>query len=57
MKKFWDSLDKKYVKICGYASATVIITIIILGLLYSSGVFWVRLWSIFTAVLKPVVIG
>ena len=57
MKKLWESLDKKYVKICGYASASVIITIIILGLLYSSGGFWVRLWTIFTAVLKPVVIG
>ena len=57
MKKLWESLDKKYVKICGYASATVIITIIILGLLYSSGGFWARLWTIFTAVLKPVVIG
>ncbi len=57
MKKLWESLDKKYVKICGYASATVILTIVILGVLYSSGAFWNRLWSIFTAVLKPVVIG
>ena len=57
MKKIWEKLDKKYVKICAYASVSVILTIIFLGLLYSSGGFWVRLWSIFTAVLKPIVIG
>ena len=57
MRKFWDSLDKKYLKVCGYASATVLVVLIIIGLMFATGGFWVRLWSIFTAVLKPLVVG
>ncbi len=57
LKRFWSMLDKKYAKICLYSSVTVIITLIVLVLLYSTAEFWGRLWSIFTAVLKPMVIG
>ena len=57
LKKLWDSLDIKYAKICLYTSVTVILTVIVLGLLYATGTFWIRLWSIFTAVLKPIIIG
>ena len=56
-KRFWNSLDKKYAKICLYSSVTVIITFMLLGLIVSSGGFWQRLWAIFTAVLKPIVVG
>ncbi|MBR7088644.1 MAG: AI-2E family transporter, partial [Mogibacterium sp.] len=46
-----------YTKICSYAALTVIITVVALMLLYYSGGFWAKLWALFTAVLKPVVIG
>ena len=57
LKTFWSSLDKKYAKICLYASVTVIVTLIVLCLLYWTTGFWSRLWTIFTAVLKPLVVG
>ncbi len=57
LKRFWSSLDKKYAKICLYASVTVIVTLIVVCLLYWTTGFWTRLWTIFTAVLKPLVIG
>ena len=57
MDKFFDRFDKKYLKICLYASITTLITIGIILLLISSGSFWVKLWSIFSAVLKPIIIG
>ena len=57
LKKLWDKLDKKYAKICLYVSVTVIVTFIIVGLIYTSGGFWMRLWTIFTAVLKPIIVG
>ena len=56
-RKFWESLDKKYAKICLYASVTVILTLAVIGFTIATGGFWSRLWSIFTAVLKPIVIG
>lgn len=57
LKRFWNSLDKKYVKICLYAAITAIVSIVLLALIYASGGFWQRLWAIFTAVLKPVIVG
>ena len=57
MDKFFDRFDKKYLKICLYASITTLITIGIILLLISSGSFWIKLWSIFSAVLKPIIIG
>ena len=58
MKKgFLDKLDQRYLKICAYASATVIITVVLLYLLSNTGGFWTTLWTLFTAILKPVIIG
>ena len=57
MNRLFRDLDPKYVKICTYASLTVIITTIIMLLLYLTGGFWKTLWSLFTAVLRPVLIG
>lgn len=57
MNKLKEKIDPKYLKICVYASVTVIMTIVALAVLYFSGGFWKTLWSMFTAVLTPVVIG
>ena len=57
MKKFHINFDKQYVKVCSYASITVVITAIVLFLLYCSGPVWATAWKLFTAVLRPVVIG
>ena len=57
MKKLIEKLDPKYLKVCVYAAATVIITFGIMALLVSTRGLWIKLWSIFTAVLKPIIIG
>lgn len=57
MKKIKVDIDKKYIKICAYVSATVIFTAIVLFILAYSGEFWVKLWNLFTAILKPIIIG
>ena len=57
IKKFFRGLDQKYLKICIYAAVTVLITVIVGALTFSTGPFWSRLWAISTAVLKPVIIG
>lgn len=57
MNKILKKLDPKYVKICAYASVTVIITVMLLFILSYSGGFWATLWSMFKAVLTPILIG
>lgn len=57
IKKFINGLDQKYLKICIYSAVTVLITVIIGALAFSTGPFWSRLWAISKAVLKPVIIG
>ena len=57
MDKFVEKLDKKYLKICLYAASTVLITAGIAVLFMFSGSFWAKLWAIFSAVLKPMIIG
>ena len=57
IKKFINGLDQKYLKICIYSAVTVLITVIVGALVFSTGPFWSRLWAITTAVLKPVIIG
>ncbi|MCR5273272.1 MAG: AI-2E family transporter [Lachnospiraceae bacterium] len=57
MKKILEKLDQRYMKVCIYASVTVLITIGVAALLLSTGPFWSKLWGIFTAVLKPIVVG
>ncbi len=57
MKHFIRNLDKKYLKICAYAGLTTLITICLTAILLTTGSFWAMLWRIFTAVLKPIIIG
>lgn len=57
LKKAFSKLDPKYIKICAYASCTLIITLIVITLLYLSGSFWSKTWSMFTSVLRPIVMG
>lgn len=57
MKKWIETLDKKYFKVCVYASVTVLITVILGALLLSTGGFWKKTWLIFTSVLRPIIIG
>ncbi|MBR2547365.1 MAG: AI-2E family transporter [Eubacterium sp.] len=57
MNKLRDKLDPKYTKICIYAGITVISIVVILMLLGFSGPFWQTLWMMFTAILKPIIIG
>ncbi len=56
-RNFINSLDKKYLKVCVYAAGTVIVTLVVLAALYATNGFWGRLWTIFKAVFKPIVIG
>ena len=57
IRDFLKKLDPKYLKICAYAAVTVLLTVIIGSIAFSTGPFWSKLWSIFTAVLKPIIIG
>ena len=57
IKNFLASLDQKYLKICVYSAVTVLITVIIGALAFCTGPFWSKLWAIFSAVIKPVIIG
>ena len=57
MNKLRDKLDPKYVKICTYALFTVLTLCVILMMLYHSQPFWKTMWNMFTAMLKPVIIG
>ena len=57
MRKLKNLLDPKYTKICMYAGVTAALTAVALLLLWLSGGVWRRLWSLFVAVLRPIVIG
>ena len=57
IREFFQNLDQKYLKVCLYAAATVLITVIVGAIAFSTIPFWSKLWSIFTAVLKPIIIG
>ena len=57
MNKLRDKLDPKYLKVCTYAAATVILVVITIMILAYSGGFWHTLWTMFTAMLKPIIIG
>ena len=57
MNKLREKLDPKFLKVCTYAAATVILVFIILMILAYSGGFWLTLWTMFTAMLKPIIIG
>lgn len=57
IRQFFEKLDQKYLKVCLYAAVTVLVTVIVGAIAFSTTPFWSKLWSIFTAVLKPVIIG
>ncbi|MBR4205031.1 MAG: AI-2E family transporter [Clostridia bacterium] len=57
MRKLKNLLDPKYTKICMYAGVTAALTAVAMLLLWLSGGVWRRLWSLFVAVLRPIVIG
>lgn len=57
MDNFLNKLDKKYLKICLYASITTLISVGLILLFISSGSFWLKVWELFSAVLKPIIIG
>ena len=57
MKRLRDSLDSKYLKICLYAGVTVILTAVVFMLLYLTGGVWGKVWNVFLAVLKPMILG
>jgi predicted PurR-regulated permease PerM len=57
MKHFFRDIDPKYKKIACLASATVIITVIILFLLNALSPWFGMVWKILTTVLKPLILG
>jgi len=57
MRKLRESLDPKMTKTCVYAGVTVIAVCVALLLLYLTGGFWSKLWTLFLTVLRPIVIG
>ena len=57
IKKIMEKLDWKYTKICVYAAVTVLVTLCSAYVLLQTGPFWTKFWAIFTAVLRPVIIG
>ena len=57
LKYFKEKIDPKYFKVCLYAGVTVLVVAVAMAILYFSGGFWEKLWSIFKAVLSPIVIG
>ena len=57
IKKVMEKLDRKYAKICVYAAVTVLVTLCAASVLLKTGPFWLKFWAIFTAVLRPVIIG
>lgn len=57
MRRLINRLDRRYTKICLYASVTVLLTIAASMVLYFSSGFFVNLWTLICAVLEPAVYG
>ena len=57
MNKYLANLDRRYVKICAYASVTVILTLVVCMLLYAAAPVVARLWDLIRTVLEPIVYG
>lgn len=57
MRRLIDRLDRRYTKICLYASVTVLLTMAASMVLYFSSGFFVNLWTLICAVLEPAVYG
>lgn len=50
-------LDRRYLKICTYAALTVLATMCCIMVLWYSSGFFVKLWELTCAVVKPLVVG
>ena len=57
MKKLWNRLDPKYAKVCLYAGVTALIIFGLGLLLFHIQDFFVRLWMLISAVMKPLIYG
>ncbi len=57
MNRFWDNLDERYVKICTYASVTVLLTVGALMLLHFASPAFAKIWELLCAVVEPLVYG
>ncbi|MDO4807119.1 MAG: AI-2E family transporter [Coriobacteriales bacterium] len=57
MRRLLARLDARYVKICAYASVTVLLTLAVAMVLYFSSGFFAKLWMLICAVLEPAVYG
>lgn len=57
MNSFFANLDKRYVKICLYASVTVLLTLAACMVLYYASPVFVKFWELVSAVVEPVVCG
>lgn len=57
MKEFLARLDKRYVKVCLYASVTVLLTLAACMVLYFVSPVFAKLWELICAVVEPVVYG
>ena len=57
MNSFFNRLDSRYVKVCAYVSATVLLTMAALMVLYSASPVIATLWDLICAVLEPLVYG
>ena len=56
-RRIRERIDPRYTKVCLYAAATVLLTFVFLLILVNTQDFWRKLWAVFSAVLRPVVLG
>jgi predicted PurR-regulated permease PerM len=57
LKKYIENLDRKYLKICAYGIVSALIIFICGLIILKSSPFFLNLWTIITAVLKPLILG
>ena len=56
-KPYIENLDRKYLKICSYGIVSALIIFICGLIILKSSPFFLNLWTIITAVLKPLILG
>lgn len=57
MRKFRDSIDRRYLKVATYVVVSALAIICLGLLLYHSGKFWLGVWEVITAVVTPLLLG
>ena len=57
VNKYFERLDRRYVRICAYAGVTVVVTLAACLLLYAVSPVFARLWDLICTVLEPIVYG